>query len=358
MSNTIIASRSVGVIRTGNTIKVISLPNRTHTITLNTTLINTSTEVSEENLALIERLVDGLVDGIEDKADLTQEEIESLKSISEKTNTYTVKETNDNNDSIAKSVVSHAESTMNKIHDHQTNNQHKKVFGVLNETERRIVSLRKTLDIYKEDFWQVEYDIPETVKRTKDNPKGVENPSDWFWKHSLRLTKSCWCFPQSSFNHAEVKEWMDDAREKGCDIVVVKYHPDQISTIKEKGAEQLRKAMILYHDNLIKNIIAADERLQAASDKLNEKVLEGETSELTASREQKALEDYRNNQVRNHIRNGAERLKMGIASAEQFDMTENVADLFEAFRQTVLSQQETFNAMARMRGVLGVNVKV
>lgn len=352
MSNTVIESRQVYVVRNGNSVKVISAPNRTHEISLNTTLINTTSSVTDEEHALIERLVDGLVDGIEDRAELTQGEIDTLDTLQSKTSTYTVKEIVGE-----KETVDHAKNTVNLIHEHILNGQEKKAQVILNKTERRIISLQKTIDIYSEDFWQVEYDIPEKVKKTKNNPKGVVNPSEWFWDHAMRLTKSCWVFPVSSFTHQEVSEWLNDAKKKGCDIITIKYAADQIATIKDRAANQLRKAMIEYHTGLIRNIEKADKRLQDAIDEINNKVVEGTTSSLTASRQERERVDYRNNQVKNHIINAAERLETAIRSAEMFDLTENIRDLFDAYHATLESTTETFNAVARARNITGVNLK-
>lgn len=350
-----VTSHQCFIVRSGNSIKIIS-PNREKTCDLNSTLINISTGISDDEIGFIERITDGLVDGIEDRLDLTKEEMEVLVGIREKSNSYQVKSSPIHSED-RKEMVDHVKSTMEKIHSHTVNGEERKAVNTLNATERRIISLKKTVDIYQEEFYQVEYDIPEKQKRTKDNPKGVENPSDWFWKHAMRLTKSCWCFPESSFKHAEVAQWLDNARERKCKIRVIPYARRAIESIKEMAVEELRETMVLYHTNMVKNIICCDDRLNKAIDELNEKVLAGDTTQLTASREQRAAEDYRNNQVRNHLRNAADRLKMGTESAERFDLYENVSDLFQAFRATIDSQVETFNAMARMRGVLQVEIK-
>lgn len=95
--------------------------------------------------------------------------------------------------------------------------------------------------------------------------------------------------------------------------------------------------------SLIKCIANADDALRMAVDA-------PEWISKT-DKERNKDENYRNNQVRNHIRTADERLASALKAAEAFDATESVSDLLEALRAAISSEREAFNAIAASRGV-------
>lgn len=325
---------------------------------------------SEEEKALVERLTEGLLDNIMDKVDLTTQEMQSLLAIRNKSEGKPV-------NPIAEVKKTALEETNARIYNHTTTKTLATSIGGVNATERKILGLQKVTDIYSGNFWQMEYDIPTVLQKLGHKKGGVDNPSDWFWLHAMRLTNSCWVFPESSFSNQEVQEWMDDARGKQhvttrripvrledgswghvertevkkVKITVIKYDRDQIATLKEKAATELQETLVGYHHGLIENIMNADAALQKAIEEINEKLGKSELTELAGSAAIREEEDYRNNTVRKHLANSIERMEMLMRSAEMFDLTGDTKDLFDAFRQSIITESTIFNEMAEARKV-------
>lgn len=370
-SNTV-KSFNCFLMRKGSTLTVQS-PSREKTITLSLNLVNMPREpLTDEEHGLMDRMTDGLLDNIEDRMELTVNEMQSIVAIKRKSEAP-VQVVNP----VAEVKTTALEETNNRIYNHTTGKTLATTLGGVNQTERKILGLQKVTDIYSGNFWQMEYDIPTVLQKLGAKKGGVDNPSDWFWMHGMRLTKSCWVFPESSFNNEEVRKWMDESREKKhvstklipvrlpngqigrqeitvvkkVTITVIKYDRDQVATLKEKAATQLRETLVEYHTGLIENVANADAALQKSIDEINEKISKNELEIFAGNASKEEETDYRNNTVRKHLANSIERLEMLVKSAEMFDLTGDTKDLFDAFRQSIITEATIFNEMAEARRV-------
>lgn len=211
----------------------------------------------------------------------------------------------------------------------------------IDAAERRINTLQEVAKKLKGTFWQVEYDIPIKKDATTGNTIGgiIPNPSKWFWKIAIRLTKSCWIMPEEKFLSSSMTEWMKEAKEAGCKIRTIKYAADQIDTIHQIAVEELSDEIRRLHTALINNIGSADEQLKLA--------IEGDKTH----NEQQAAQNIRDGKIRKEIRDAGEALDNAIVCAELFDSKEEVCDLLNGLREAVRARGIAFNAHAKTRNI-------
>lgn len=280
---------------------------------------------------LVDIQEEGLINRVY-KMELSMEQLNLLAPLNMLKNAKTVQQTN------------------NVIHQgmkhHKTVQVSPTTIDEVSTTKQKIESLEKLAGIYDQDFWTVEYDIPEVVSKHADHDLRVNNPSGWFWRHGLRKSLSCWFFPNESFDHPDVAAWLADARQKGCQIIALKIARDQVETIRALALKELRTFLIGLHTGLIQSIANADAKMVKAKEAL---LLPCEDQTETKTEQQ--IDTLRHSAVRTMIANAAKNLDMAIQCAEKFDMTENVADLLNALRNAVRANAISFNMIAREKGI-------
>lgn len=223
------------------------------------------------------------------------------------------------------------------------------------EMERRVNTLRSVSETLRGDVYMLIYDIPEALSSE------CPNPSRDFWRVGFRLNKSCWVMPQKGLDSHTVqntlKHWESVPhtrvevpglpgyfRSVGVKVHVIKYAADQLATIRQIAADMLQEELIRIHTSLIQRIASADDRLREAQEALRQTELEG-TSVSANDRER--AEAARDNSARATLRDAMECFAAALKSAEAFDETDSLSDLFTAVRESIRAEALAFNARTK-----------
>lgn len=196
--------------------------------------------------------------------------------------------------------------------------------------ERAQNAVRRLAD---DRYWQIEYDIPETVKGKCPNPSG------WLWRYAFRTSGSCWVIGQRELNKPIIQEWIERYRAEGCTVDLVKYDADQLDNVRRKARRALDTCLQEAHRSLISRIMSADERLEEARKAAQT------SAELTDA------ERTRANTVRAIIKGAAEALANACKCAEIYDEFGDSANLIQALREATRAAALAFNARHRPQGL-------
>lgn len=197
------------------------------------------------------------------------------------------------------------------------------------------------------------YDIPECLNHEAPNPSNI------FWGHGFRLNKSCWVMSEEALNHDDIQavlsHWdsIDPVEEQvhanlpyrrsvGVEWHTIQFDPSQVAKIRRIAQRELERFLVAIHKSLIERMIAADERLKAVEAEWVARQAEG--GPAPTEKEQASARSRYDAQVRNLLRDAAENLAQAVESAQAFDATDDLADLFAAVRAAVVADVTAFNA--------------
>lgn len=260
------------------------------------------------------------VPNVTSEISLTMAEMQTMKSIIEKVTPMTTAQSLDqSNKVVLNGIASRTHSTANA--------------DAINH-EHRISHLTNVLTACDEEYYMLQYDIP-TVKADV-----CPSPCNLLWRYGFRTTLSVWVLPKSSLEAQEIVDLRTLWKANDIKVRVMKYDESEVAAIKEMAREELEGEIRRAHTALIDNIAAADDRLKEAMN------IMGPISPATLDK----AEEYRDNQVRTHIKKAGEHLINAISCAELFDNTENVKDLLDALREAVNSQRSSFNVRMYAKG--------
>ncbi len=171
------------------------------------------------------------------------------------------------------------------------------------------------------------------------------NPSATLWSLGMvRLDGSVWTCRKETLGQHSVQNLMrhwDQYRDKGLFYYHLDVGEGSMETLRREAQARLEEEVRRVHTALVKNIMAADDRLQKVM--AGEKLENGDVAEPTPAQIE-AGQDKRDGAVRGHINNAAKQLDNMIACAARFDDTMEVEHLLEGLRAGIRSLAESFNA--------------
>jgi hypothetical protein len=209
------------------------------------------------------------------------------------------------------------------------------------------------------------YDIPEALNSE------CPNPSPAFWGHGFRLNKSCWVMSAEALESDDVqavlRHWdsiepvqervhpdLPYTRAVGVEYHTIEFAASQVKKIQAIARRELERFLVRIHTSLIERMFSAEERLRAAEAAFATRVEAGDPP--ATEQEQAALQSRYDSAVRALLRDAQNNLVAALESAQAFDTTEDLADLFRAVRAAVAAELTTFNARMVLAGRRQVEV--
>lgn len=231
--------------------------------------------------------------------------------------------------------------------------QKKAVRGV-DQMETEVNRLSEVVRMLKGPLYMLIYDIPESLNSVCPNPSVV------FWKHGYRLNKSCWVMTQEGLDstavQSELKHWREcpktprqipgtpyvEVVEVECHII--KYADDQLDNIRQIAVKKLNRELIRIHSSLIHRIENAAKTFDQATAALDQLASSGvEVSE----KDRKKPEDAQVTALRGALKDAMKHFSGALKSAEAFDDTDQLSDLFNSVREVIRAQIGAFNVWCR-----------
>jgi hypothetical protein len=216
--------------------------------------------------------------------------------------------------------------------------------------ERKLTGLDAMNRAVSEQLWDVSYDIASVLNKT------VPNPSRVLWAMGcVRKEKSVWWATQRTIDSPAFQQLVAFWESHNVKCHTVRYHPDDLSEIRNQVYDELARETRRLHASLIERLESASKALDAARAALDEK---SDNGEHVTQRDYDAVEMRNHQDVRFIINSSARDLAAAIAAAEAFDATEQVSELTNACHHAVASEAKAFNAIAASKRIKGVAFKV
>jgi hypothetical protein len=216
--------------------------------------------------------------------------------------------------------------------------------------ERKLTGLDAMNRAVNEQLWDVSYDIASVLNKT------VPNPSRVLWAMGcVRKEKSVWWATQRTIDSPAFQQLVAFWESHNVKCHTVRYHPDDLSEIRNQVYDELARETRRVHASLIERLESASKALDAARAALDEK---SDNGEHVTQRDYDAVEMRNHQDVRFIINSSARDLQAAIAAAEAFDATEQVSQLTDACHHAVASEAKAFNAIAASKRIKGVAFKV
>ena len=236
---------------------------------------------------------------------------------------------------------------------------HQRSQGVgADEAERKITRLQDVIRRADKQYYQVEYDIQDTIKDIAPNPSGrtwvtdQDTGEEWIfpgmWRFGFRMSLSCWTLSEEMLNNPTVQRLLDHYRRCGMrKLRIIPWHPEAGAQIRKIAEEELMEEVRRQHTALIQGIDNADIALRNAQEELERRAEEGQ--EVT-EKDRARVQSKRDSAIRGRLKEAIYDLESAIKSAELFDETENVRDLLNGLRAAIRSRASSFNAEMEARG--------
>jgi len=169
------------------------------------------------------------------------------------------------------------------------------------------------------------YDIPQT--------SDFENPSWFLRRFGVRLNLSCWMIPL--VNIPTIRPILDEMTAANVSWRMIKFDESESAQIKEAAIKAINDETARIHANLILT-------LQRASNRLEESNREAVRLHSLGEGE-KAQKRYAATVERN-LKTASDAFFDAVRAAEHFDLTWEVADLFEALEKAIKAERDAFIA--------------
>ncbi len=206
------------------------------------------------------------------------------------------------------------------------------------EVERQLNSLQASVDLAKEGYHMVIYDIPQNLSKQCPNPSWI------FWKFAFRLNLSCWVFTTKGLNSSTIQEvfshWHD---YPDVHVHVIQYHDNAIAQIKEIAQQKLDEMIREVHTSMITTIDSADDQFKALE------AVAAKEGIVWSAYERDRKESYRESRIRAAIKSAGHKLNCAIECAERFDQGMNVRQVLHGLRAAIASQTESLKSVVEFR---------
>lgn len=209
--------------------------------------------------------------------------------------------------------------------------------------ERKVERANKVFKRLEGDMWKLTYDIPDRLG------KECPNPSYWLWWYGFRDNLSCWVLPDGSLKSPRVQQELELWREYGVKVRLVRYHPDDVETIREMCREELATHVKEAHTSLLQRIDDSLKRVQKAEAAMQ---AHEEESGIKYDAEQWAYPTKHHlATVRGLLRHACGELEGAIRCAQLFDEYESVEELLQGLHKVLQAEVAQFNAVATMNQI-------